>query len=104
MAVRLRCLPGPEILRVYQLKIVLRGISPMIWRRLLLRSDQSIADLHYAIQIAVGWSDSHLHRFHIHGKDYGVAHEGGSASPMTPNVFSWPHSIFVFVNALLVRV
>src|SRR5246127_3522631 len=24
----------------------------------------------------MGWSDSHLHRFHIHGKDYGVAHEG----------------------------
>jgi hypothetical protein len=46
----------------------------MIW---LLRSDHSIADLHYAIQIAMGWSDSHLHRFHIHGKDYGVAHEGG---------------------------
>ena len=49
----------------------------MIWRRLLLRSDHSIADLHYTIQIALGWSDSHLHRFHIHGKDYGVAHEGG---------------------------
>jgi hypothetical protein len=25
----------------------------------------------------MGWSDSHLHRFYIHGKDYGVAHEGG---------------------------
>jgi Plasmid pRiA4b ORF-3-like protein len=49
----------------------------MVWRRVLLRSDQSIADLHYTIQLAMGWSDSHLHRFHIHGKDYGVAHEGG---------------------------
>jgi hypothetical protein len=65
------------MLCVYQFKVVLRGISPMIWRRLLLRSDHSIADLHYTIQIAMGWSDSHLHRFHIHGKDYGVAHEGG---------------------------
>ena len=62
---------------VYQFKVVLRGVSPMIWRRVLLRSDQTIADLHYAIQIAMGWSDSHLHRFHVHGKDYGVAHEGG---------------------------
>ena len=70
-------MPGPEMLCVYQFRVVLRGISPMIWRRLLLRSDQSIADLHYTIQIAMGWSDSHLHRFHIHGKDYGVAHEGG---------------------------
>ena len=62
---------------VYQFKVVLRGESPMIWRRILLRSDQTIADLHYTIQIAMGWSDSHLNRFHIHGKDYVVAHEGG---------------------------
>ena len=32
---------------VYQFKVVLRDVSPMVWRRLLLRSDQSIADLHY---------------------------------------------------------
>jgi hypothetical protein len=57
-------MPGPEMLCVYQFRVVLLGISPMIWRRLLLRSDQSIADLHYTIQIAMGWSDSHLHRFH----------------------------------------
>ena len=62
---------------VYQFKVVLRGVSPMIWRRILLRSDQTIADLHYTIQIVMGWSDSHLNRFHIHGKDYGGAHEGG---------------------------
>jgi hypothetical protein len=68
---------GPELVCVYQFKVVLHGISPMIWRRLLLRSNQSIADLYYAVQIAMGWTDSHLHRFHIHGNDYGVAHEGG---------------------------
>ena len=62
---------------VYQFKVVLRGVSPMIWRRILLRSDQTVADLHCTIQIAMGWSDSHLNRFHIHGKDYGVAHDGG---------------------------
>jgi hypothetical protein len=70
-------MPGPQTPCVYQFKVVLRGISPMIWRRLLLRSDHTIADLHYAIQIAMGWNDAHLNRFHIHGKDYGVAHEGG---------------------------
>ena len=62
---------------VYQLKVGLLGISPMIWRRLLVRSDSTIADLHYAIQIAIGWRDLHLNRFHIHGKDYGVYHSGG---------------------------
>ena len=67
----------PQTPCVCQFKVALRGISPMIWRRLLLRSDRTIADLHYAIQIAMGWTDAHLNRFHIHGKDYGVAHEGG---------------------------
>jgi hypothetical protein len=62
---------------VYQLRICLRRISPIIWRRLLVRSDSTVADLHYAIQIAMGWMDSHLNRFRIHGKDYGVAHLGG---------------------------
>lgn len=38
---------------IYQLKVVLVGISPMIWRRLLVRSDNTIADLHYILQIAL---------------------------------------------------
>jgi hypothetical protein len=62
---------------VYQLKVWIQGISPMVWRRLLVRSDSTIADLHYTIQIAIGWSNTHLNRFHIHGKDYGVYHIGG---------------------------
>ncbi|OTE95386.1 hypothetical protein BCS42_15815 [Crenothrix sp. D3] len=62
---------------VYQLKVWLIGISPMIWRRLLVRSDSTITDLHYTLQIAMGWSDTHLNLFHIHGKDFGVYHDGG---------------------------
>jgi len=41
------------------------------------RSDSTIADLHYFLQIAFGWSDTHLNRFHIHGQDFGVRHDGG---------------------------
>jgi hypothetical protein len=70
----------------------------MVWRRLLLRSDHNIADLHYAIQISMGWSDSHLDLFHIHGKDYGVAHEGGIFSAMTPSRFAWLTSNFASGN------
>jgi Plasmid pRiA4b ORF-3-like protein len=62
---------------IYHFHVWLRGISPLIWRRLLLRSDQSIADLHYALQLAFGWSDSHLNRFRIHGKEFGLHHMGG---------------------------
>jgi hypothetical protein len=66
----------PQIV-VYQLKIALRGISPLIWRRLLVHADTSIADLHHILQLAMGWTDSHLHRFLIHGQEYGIAYEGG---------------------------
>jgi hypothetical protein len=65
------------MVEVYQFRVYLREISPAIWRRLLLRSDQTVADLHYTLQIAMGWSDLHLNRFVIHGKDFGVSHIGG---------------------------
>jgi len=60
--------PHPD---VYQLRIVLRGISPLIWRRLLVRSDTTLAQLHLVLQILFDWSNEHLHHFRIFGKDYG---------------------------------
>ena len=62
---------------VYQLKVVLLGISPMIWRRLLVCNTSTITDLHCILKIFLGWSDDHLHRFRIHGKQYGIARLGG---------------------------
>ncbi len=67
-------IPEPTI---YQLKVVLLGVGPMIWHRLLIHGDSTIADLHYIFQIAMGWSDDHLHQFRIHGKRYGIARIGG---------------------------
>ena len=49
----------------------------MIWRRILVRSDSSIADLHHILQVAFGWSDLHLHQFIIRGKRYGISKIGG---------------------------
>jgi len=58
-------------LSIYQLRIVLRGISPLIWRRVLVPSKTPLAHLHIILQILFAWSDEHLHSFHIHGKEYG---------------------------------
>jgi hypothetical protein len=63
---------------IYQLKVALRGISPLIWRRLLVHAETSIADLHHILQLVMGWTNSHLHRFLIHGKEYGIAYDGGT--------------------------
>jgi hypothetical protein len=65
------------ILPIYQLHVWIRRISPMIWRRLLVRSDSTLAQLHDILQIAFGWTDAHLHRFRIHGRDYGLSRVGG---------------------------
>ena len=62
---------------VYQLKVALRGISPLIWRRLLVCADTSLADLHHIFQLVMGRTNSHLHRFVIHGKEYGIAYNDG---------------------------
>jgi hypothetical protein len=70
-------MPDPLELNLYRLRVVLFGISPIIWRRLLVRSDSTIADLHEALQITFGWSGDHLHRFLIHGKQYGLSYLGG---------------------------
>jgi hypothetical protein len=58
-------------LSIYQLRIILRGISPLIWRRVLVRSDMTLAYLHTLLQILFAWSDEHLHSFSIHGREYG---------------------------------
>ena len=58
----------------YQMKVTLEGSKPPIWRRLLVPSNLNLGDLHYIIQIAMGWTDSHLHQFHVGDKVYGVPH------------------------------
>jgi len=40
---------------VYQLQIHLVGISPQICRRVLVRGDTSLAELHHVFQVAMGW-------------------------------------------------
>src|SRR5579871_3448817 len=62
---------------VYRIHAWIREISPMIWRRILVRSDNTLADLYYALQIAFSWSDFHQHRFRIHGKEFGIYRAGG---------------------------
>ena len=64
-------------MKPYAIKIALRGVSPMIWRRVQLPGSISLASLHYVIQSLFGWHDDHLHQFHIYGKDYGIYYDGG---------------------------
>jgi hypothetical protein len=57
---------------IYQLKITLKCFKPSVWRRVLVRADMPLNRLHAVIQLAMGWTDSHLHQFVIDGQSFGV--------------------------------
>ena len=54
--------------KIFQFKILLKEIDPLIWRRILVPATYSFWDFHVAIQDAMGWTDSHLHVFRIRRK------------------------------------
>ena len=56
--------------RFYLLKIQLLEIEPSIWRRFVVPASITLDRLHDVIQIAMGWTDSHLHEFAIGNKRY----------------------------------
>ena len=60
---------GPQI---YQIKVTLRHSKPPIWRRILVPSDITLAELHDILQAVMGWCDAHLHQFIVEGTYYGV--------------------------------
>ena len=62
--------------QIYQIKVTLAGITPPVWRRVLVRSDTTLGRLHDVIQAVMGWEDYHLHQFIVGGAFYGVLHPG----------------------------
>lgn len=56
--------------QIYQLKIQLGSITPLIWRRILVSGDVTLGKLHEVIQDTMGWTNSHLHDFVIDGETY----------------------------------
>jgi len=61
---------------VYQFKVVLKGIKPPVWRRVLVPGDSTLSYFHEVVQVSMGWYNCHLHQFVIRGKEYGVSYEG----------------------------
>ncbi len=57
-------------LNVLQLRVSIKGISPQIWRKLLVTSDTTLHDLHLMIQAAFGWYNYHLYKFSDGNESY----------------------------------
>ena len=59
----------PADAQIYQLKITLKDLAPPLWRRVQVSNRMTLGDLHSVIQLAMGWSNSHMHQFKV-GKTY----------------------------------
>lgn len=49
----------------FVVRVDLDGAEPPIWRHLQLSSHLTLAQLHEILQLAMGWTDSHLHHFRM---------------------------------------
>ena len=59
--------------KIYELYVELEGIEPLIWRRLLVSATITLPKLHDLLQLAMGWTNSHLHSFTIENRTFGMA-------------------------------
>ena len=70
------CLLKENEIKIYQLKVTLKGSKPPIWRRVLVKSNFTLGDLHKVIQgVMESWGDDHLHMFMVNGEYYGEQSE-----------------------------
>lgn len=70
----------------FQIKISLDGSKPPIWRRVLVPENFTFKELHYVIQVAMGWEYAHLFAFRLPGKrgtEIGVPFEDGMGEEET---------------------
>jgi hypothetical protein len=71
-------LADPEA--IVQIKVWLLGISPMVWRRVLVANTCTLRELHGIIQVAMGWEGIHLYQLCLRAARYG-SWELSTASP-----------------------
>lgn len=65
---------------IAQIKVWLHGISPMVWRRVLVPGNVTLRELHGVLQVAMGWESIHLYQFCLRAACYG-SWELSAASP-----------------------
>ncbi|MHB8468817.1 MAG: plasmid pRiA4b ORF-3 family protein [Gaiellaceae bacterium] len=63
----------PDHNSVVQIKVKLLGVTkPPVWRRVQVRADTRLDQLHEIIQVALGWENSHMHSFSFASREFGL--------------------------------
>jgi hypothetical protein len=72
---------------LYQLKVVLLGGEPPVWRRLQVPGDAKLDWLHAVLQVAIGWTNSHLHQFKVGEASYSDTRHYAAEFEDDPEIF-----------------
>jgi hypothetical protein len=75
--------PAADAATILQVKVWLTGISPMVWRRVLVPASFTLRELHGVIQVAMGWEGIHLYEFHLRAARYGSSELAASSPDIT---------------------
>ena len=59
---------------LYQIKVTLVGSKPQIWRRLIVKDNIKLDELHSVLQVAMGWFNYHLHQDRVGSSYIGIPH------------------------------
>lgn len=63
----------PDEASLLTVHLSLDDTDPQVWRRLTVRGELSLDEVHHVVQAAMGWTDSHLHQFYL-GDAWSGAH------------------------------
>jgi hypothetical protein len=68
---------------VLQVKVWLVGISPMVWRRVLVPASFTLRELHGVVQVTMGWEGIHLYVSRARAVRYGSWELSASSPDVT---------------------
>lgn len=68
-------MPGQSTQNTFRLRINLDGVTPVIWRRILVPGSVRMSKLAVMLIAVMGWTNSHLHAFQVGQHRYGMHYD-----------------------------
>ncbi len=61
-----------KLFTIYQIKLSLKDVEPIVWRRFQVPGSYSLNKLHKVIQVLMDWSEYHIYEFKVDDMAYGI--------------------------------
>mgnify|MGYP003411771756 CR=1 FL=1 len=58
-------MPATPLPQPVALRIELQDVAPLVWRRVVVSNQWTLASLHRYLQWVMGWTDTHVHEFQV---------------------------------------